>query len=115
MNKDDLVYIGHMLDTATKACSFVEGIEREDYDEDEQLRIALAHLLQIIGEAARRVSESFRLTHPELPWKQIVGMRNKVVHDYMYIDEDVVWETVLNDLPALLAQLEALMPPDENS
>lgn len=111
MMKDDDVYIGHMLDTARKARSFVEGITREDYDQDEQLRISLAHLLQMIGEAARRVSEAFRNEHPELPWKQIIGMRNKVVHDYMYIDEDVVWETVMDDLPVLIEQLEALSPP----
>jgi len=112
MKKDDEVYVGHMLDTARKARSFVEGIEREDYDQDEQLRISLAHLLQVIGEAARRVSETFRAENTELPWKQIVGMRNKVVHDYMYIDEDVVWETVIDDLPILIAQLETLMPPE---
>ncbi len=112
MMKDDEVYIGHMLDTAHKARSFVEGLEREDYDQDEQLRISLAHLLQVIGEAARRVSESFRVAHSDLPRKQIIGMRNKVVHDYMYIDEDVVWETVMEDLPTLIAQLETLLPPE---
>jgi uncharacterized protein with HEPN domain len=76
--KDDLVYIGHMLDSARKARKFVEDKERADYDADEPLRIALAHLIQVIGEAARHLSEPFLTTNNHLPWKQIIGMRHKV-------------------------------------
>jgi uncharacterized protein with HEPN domain len=90
-----------MIDTANKAINFVEGISREDFDNDELLRLAITHLLQIIGEAARRVSLDFRAAHPEIPWKAIVGMRSKVVHDYLNVDEDVVWETVKEDLAPL--------------
>ena len=73
--RDDQVYIWHMIDTANKAIGFVAGISREDFDNDEQLRLATTHLLQIIGEAARRVSLDFRAAHPAIPWKAIVGMR----------------------------------------
>ena len=107
--KDDQVYIGHMIDTANKAIGFVVGISREDFDNDEQLRLATTHLLQIIGEAARRVSLDFRAAYPAIPWKAIVGMRSKVVHDYLNVDEDVVWDTVKNDLAPLVVELEKLL------
>ena len=97
--RDNQVYVGHMLDTANKAMNFVEGVSRTDFDDDEQLRLALTHLLQVIGEAARRTDLGYRASHPQIPWKAIVGMRSKVVHDYLNVDEDVVWETVKDDLP----------------
>ncbi|MBD2161590.1 DUF86 domain-containing protein [Limnothrix sp. FACHB-1083] len=106
--KNDYVYIGHMIDNANKAISFIAGLNRSDFDQDEQLRLAVTHLLQIVGEAARRVSVEFREAHPEIPWKAIVGMRSKVVHDYFSVDDDVIWDTIKNDLPALVKQLETL-------
>ena len=83
MPKDELVYVGHMLDTAHEALSLVRGKTRQDYDSDTALRLALTHLIQVIGEAARRVSSPFRERHPEIPWDAIAGMRSKIVHDYM--------------------------------
>ncbi len=113
MLKDDLVYVGHMLDMARKARRLVEGKRREHFDRDEALRLALAHLEQIIGEAARRVSREFRERHPQVPWKAIVGMRHKVVHDYLDVDEDVVWDTVKNELAPLITELERILPPED--
>jgi len=110
MPKDDLLYLGHMLDTARTALRLVAGKTRQDYDQDEVLRLALAHLAQVIGEAARRVSQEFCDAHPEIPWKAIVGMRHKVVHDYMDLDEEVVWDTVANELPALVKMLQEVVP-----
>jgi len=107
--KNDRVYIGHMIDTANKAIGFVAELSREDFDNDEQLRLALTHLLQVIGEAARRVSPNFRDAYPEIPWKAIVGMRSKVVHEYLNVDEDVVWDTVKNDLAPLVRDLEQIL------
>ena len=109
MAKDDLIYVGHMLDTARKAVRLAAGQTRADYGANEALRLALAHLLQVIGEAARRVSDEFRQRHPDIAWKAIVGMRHKVVHDYMDVDEDVVWQTVTQELPDLIRQLEPLV------
>ena len=86
MQRDDLVYVGHMLDMSPKATEKVQGLGRPDYDEDENLRLALAHLVQMIGEAARRVSTAVRTAHPEIPWADIVGMRSKIVHDYMNVE-----------------------------
>lgn len=113
MPKDDRLYFGHMLDMARKAVSKVEGISREDYDDNENLRLALTHLVQIIGEAARLVSPEGRAAHPDIPWREITGMRHKIVHDYLNVDEDVVWEVVTHDLPSLVAILEKIVPPAE--
>jgi uncharacterized protein with HEPN domain len=113
MPKDDLVYVGHMLDVARKAIGKVRDIQRSDYDKDENLRLALAHLIQIIGEAARQVSLGTRQDHPEVPWSEIIGMRHKVVHDYLDVDEDIVWGVVTADLPALVVALEQIVPPED--
>ena len=107
--KDDRVYLGHMVDMARKALSFVDGVSREEFDNNETLRLALTHLIQIIGESARRVSPEFRALYPQIPWKGIVGMRSKVVHDYLNVDDDVVWSTLTDDLPALAIELEKIL------
>jgi len=70
----------------------VQGLSKQDYDADENLRLALVHLVQIIGEAARHGSETTRTALPDIPWREITGMRHKIVHDYMDTDEDLVWE-----------------------
>ena len=112
MPADDLLYIGHMLDMARQAVTKVQGKTRKEFDEDDNLRLALAYLLQSIGEAARRVSQPFQSAHPAIPWKAIVGMRHKVVHDYMNVDEDVVWRTATQELRPLILELERLVPPE---
>ena len=85
MQHDDQVYVRHMLDMARKACELVAGKTRAHFDEDEILRLALRHLVQITSEAASRVSRECRRDHPEIPWAEIVGMRHRVVHDYLVL------------------------------
>ncbi len=108
--KDDLVYLGQMLDMARKAQEKTQGKDRAAYDKDENLRLALTHLVQIIGEAARHVSPEFQKSHPEIPWAEVIGMRHKVVHDYLDVDEDIVWEVVTEDLPPLVTTLAKFIP-----
>lgn len=110
MQKDDLVYAGHMLDMAQRALRLVRGKSRSDYEQDETLSLALTHLLQVIGEAARKVSPQFRERHPNVPWAAIVGLRHRVVHDYLHVDLDLVWDVVHQDLEPLVAQLEEIVP-----
>jgi uncharacterized protein with HEPN domain len=102
-----------MLDTARKATAKTRGIGRETYDRDENLRLALAHLVQIIGEAARRVSPETCAAHPEIPWREIIGMRHKIVHDYTTLDEDVLWQVSTGDLPQLVHALDKIVPPGD--
>ncbi|MCD6415866.1 MAG: DUF86 domain-containing protein [Planctomycetes bacterium] len=113
MQRDDNVYLGHMLDMARKAAGKIEGKSRDDYDSDEDLRIVIAHLVQTIGEAAGRVSQPTRDSHPELPWKQITGIGHRIVHDYMGVDYDVLWEVARQELPRLIGLLDKIMPPED--
>lgn len=108
MPRDDAVYVGHMLENAHKAIEKVERKSRADFDADENLRLALAYLIQIIGEAVNRVSPAFRETHSEVPWSEIIGMRHKIVHDYLGVDYDIVWAVVTADLPHLAGTLEGI-------
>lgn len=100
-----------MLDMARKAIGKLQGQARTAYDADENLRMTLAHLIQVIGEAARHVSLECQQAHPEVPWAAIIGMRHKVVHDYLHVDYDLVWDVVTVDLPPLVESLESFTPP----
>ncbi len=111
MQKDDLVYVGHMLDTARLIVRKTAGKSRMEFDADEDLCLALTHLIQTLGEAARRVSPAFQESHSQIPWKKIIGMRHKVVHDYMHVDYDIVWGVSTVNLPPLVAELEQIAPP----
>ena len=112
MSRDESVYLGHMLEMARKAQAKVRGLSREDYDSDENLRIALVHLIQVIGEAARHVPPEVQQTAPSIPWPDIVGMRHRIVHDYMDVDHDVVWAVATRDIPALIEELQKITPSE---
>jgi len=112
MQRDDSVYLGHMLDMARKAVAKLGNRTRAGFDADEDLRIVLAHCVQIIGEAASRVSPATQAAHPQIPWRRIVGMRHRIVHDYMNIDADILWEVVRRNLPELIRLLTPIVPPD---
>jgi uncharacterized protein with HEPN domain len=114
MIKDDSVYLRHMLDQATKVASKVELKSRTEFDGDENLRLALAHLIQTIGEAARRVSDATREAHPEVPWKQIMGMRHKIVHDYMDVNENILWVVATEHMVPLIDRLVLVVGPEES-
>src|SRR5947207_9448884 len=105
--RDDIVPLGDMLDCGRRVIERTAHISRADFDADENLQLAVTHLLQIIGEAAGRVSEEACIEHSEIDWPKIVGMRNRIVHDYRHIDLDVVWETATLDVPRLVLALEA--------
>jgi uncharacterized protein with HEPN domain len=112
MEHDDAIYVGHMLDMTRRAVKAIETKSRANYDEDDILRLGLTHLVQVIGEAARKVSAKFQEEHPEIAWRRIIGMRHRIVHDYMRVDEDILWQVVTKDLPELLPLLEEMMPDE---
>lgn len=106
MRRDDQIRLRHMLDGATEALSFAKGKRREDLAEDRLLVLGLVKAIEIIGEAAYQVSTDTRGSLPELPWEDIIGMRHRLVHAYFDINLDVLWRTVRDDLPSLVAPLE---------
>jgi uncharacterized protein with HEPN domain len=101
-----------MRDAAREAVGFVAGRERGDLETDRQLLLAIIKDVEILGEAASRVGPELRARYPALPWAVMVGMRNRLVHAYFDIDQDVVWNTVTADLPPLLTELEAILAAD---
>ena len=112
MRKDDEIRLRHMLEAAREAESFVRGRTRGDLDTDRQLVLSLVKDIEIVGEAATRITEATRGQLPTIPWEEIIGMRNRLVHAYFSINLDIVWRTVQEDLPRLIALLEPLVPPE---
>ena len=107
MSPDDRWRVSHMVEAAEHALQFVAGRSRADLDSDAMLRLALTRAVEIIGEAAAQVTEAARRELPDVPWAQIVGMRNRLVHAYFDINADILWDTVQVALPALVAQLRS--------
>lgn len=107
--KDDVIRIRHMLDFAQKAMQFNKGKSRSDLDRDEMLAIATIHLIEVIGEASRTISEAFQEKYPEIPWQPITGTRNRLAHGYIDIDLDIIWTIVTKDLPPLIKQLKRVL------
>ncbi len=112
MSPDDRWRICHMVDAAEQGLTFVQGRNKTDLNDDLMLRMALTRAVEIVGEAAAQVSEAGRAEFPAVPWPQIIGMRNRLVHAYFDINQNVLWDTVQLALPALLIQLRALLEKD---
>ncbi len=100
----------HMLDHAEEARDMIQGRTREDLDTDRQLNLALVRLLEIVGEAAGRVAPESRTRYPDIPWMEIVGLRNRLIHGYDSVDLDVLWQILTKDLPPLIAALRRILP-----
>ena len=109
MHVNDAVRLRHILDAAREALAFVEGRSRADLEANHMLSLALVRLLEIIGEAARGVSESVRQANPEVDWNKMTGMRDRLIHGYFDINLDIVWETVTQDLPMLISRVKRIV------
>ncbi|MHB1084256.1 MAG: HepT-like ribonuclease domain-containing protein [Thiobacillus sp.] len=104
-------YLDHIQQAAADACSFIDGMSKEDFLADKRTQSAIVMSLVVIGEAATKVMDSypeFAGQHPEVPWRSMRGMRNRIAHGYFEINLDVVWDTVQTALPELLKCLPAV-------
>ncbi|MDR3567786.1 MAG: DUF86 domain-containing protein [Syntrophobacteraceae bacterium] len=119
MNENRLPdYLEHMRQAATDACGFVEGLEKDEFFEDKRTQQAVIMSLIIMGEAATKVRDSYAMfaqVHPELPWRSLRGMRNRIARGYFDINLDAVWETVQTALPELLRQLPSVRQDADNA
>ena len=106
MQRPDLIRLEHMRDAAREAVTFMRGRTRADLDTDRMVVLAVVKAIEIIGEAASRVSAAGQAEAPGLPWRQMVAMRNRLIHAYFDVDLDVVWSTVRQELPGLIVALE---------
>jgi uncharacterized protein with HEPN domain len=107
MSRDD-AHVLDILEAARRARSFVDGVSVDVFLADIKTQSAVLHQLTVLGEAARRVSEPFRLKHANVPWKRIVALRSVIVHDYDEIDLDEIWNILQNDLPGIIPQLDVI-------
>jgi uncharacterized protein with HEPN domain len=107
--KSDTIRLRHMFDACHKAMEFLKGRDRSSLDQDEKLALALVRLIEIIGEAAAKVSIEVQFKNAEIPWKDIVGTRNRLIHGYEDVDLDIVWQIVTEDLPVLSGNLRTAL------
>jgi len=105
----DRVRILDMLDHAGEVLGFAEGKSRSDLDELRWLNLSLVRLLEIIGEAASRVSDRTRDAYPAVQWRQIIALRNRLIHGYNQVDLDILWDIVSEDIPRLASDLESIV------
>ena len=105
---DPLIAFRQMRDHAQEAMALLAGKSRSELESDRVLSLAVVRLLEILGEATRRVPTEIQQAHPAIPWSYIVGMRNRLIHGYDRVDLDIVWSVVVADRPPLVARLEAL-------
>ncbi len=108
MQRDE-AYLLDVLQAAQLAITYVEGKTLEAFLEDLQLQDSVIRRLEIAGEASRRVSEQTKAVHPELPWHDMIGMRNFLIHEYGNVDLQIVWDTLQLDLPPLITALERIL------
>ena len=109
---DDQVSLKDMLSHALEAVELLGDSTREDLQSNRVMQLALTRLIEIIGEAANRVSATTQANYTAVPWPQIIGMRNRLIHGYDVIDYDLLWDTVTNDLPPLIVTLQQIVTED---
>ena len=112
-NRDDRVSLVDMLIYAKEAVGLMDEAIQLGSRNARITELALTRLVEVIGEAANRVSEATRQHHPEIPWRRIIGTRNRLIHGYDVVDLDILWDIVQNDLPSLIGQLESIVGDEE--
>ena len=105
LRDEDRIRFQHMIDAAETVARFVDGRERADLDSDQMLFFAVVRAIEVLGEAASRISEEAKADFVEVPWVSVVGMRNRLVHGYFDINADLVWKTATTEIPALITPL----------
>ena len=105
MKKDDTVYLHHILDAINAIEEYLRGVNEENFKATRLLQDGTIRQIEVIGEAIRHISKDTRKTYPEIPWQDIAGMRDKLIHDYFGVDIEKVWDTAWQDLPVLKEQV----------
>ena len=106
---DFLDYLEDILQAAQKAIAFVQGLNKDSFTSDEKTVFAVTRALEVLGEATKRIPQSFRDQHPEVPWRSMAGIRDKLIHDYSSVNTEVLWNTVTDDLPPLLPKIQRIL------
>ena len=99
--KDDQVYIGHILECIAKINTYTEELDKQEFIQNDLVIDAVIRNFEIIGEATKMISDTLKQSYIEIPWKEMAGMRDKLIHHYMGVDVEVIWETIQKDIPML--------------
>jgi uncharacterized protein with HEPN domain len=113
MQSKDRIRVQHILDEAAEACKYAEGISFDEFVEDGKTVRAIMRSIEVIGEAASKISIEFRKEHPDVSWQKIIGMRNRLIHVYFDIDYNIIWKTVKENLPPLIEQMQSILQNSE--
>jgi uncharacterized protein with HEPN domain len=106
---NDMIRLRHMLDHAKEAVDLIAGKDKTVLRRNRILELALIRLVEIVGEASAKVSSEMQAKYPAIPWPQVIGMRNRLIHGYDSVDLDVLWDTIEVDLPLLIAEIEQII------
>ena len=108
-------YLLDILLAARKIREYTAGLSQDDFERNELVQSAVMRWLTVIGEASRKISPEYQAAHADIPWSEMKGLRHRLVHEYFRIQLPIVWDTIQNDLPKLIAQLEPLVPPNPDA
>ena len=103
--QDDRLRLQHMFDAINEILSFIKGKEQKELDENRMLSLAIVKLLEIIGEASKKLSKSFKDNHPNIPWRKMTGLRDIIIHHYYELDDDIIWNVIQDELPRIEEEL----------
>ena len=109
MKRDDTVYLRHILDAIGLIKEYTRGMSENEFPGNSMAHDAVIRQIEIIGEAARNISDEFQEKHPKLPWAKMVGIRNKIIHEYFNINYAIVWDTIKDDLPILEKSIKKIL------
>jgi len=110
---ENIDYFRDILDSIVEIEAFVKGLDFSNFKTDRKTILAVIRDIEVIGEAAKKISRLIRKNYPEIPWKDIAGMRDKLIHGYFGIDLDILWETIRQDLPQLKIHISKLIEEEE--
>lgn len=114
MQSEDKIRLQHILEEASEACKYTEGISFDEFVQDGKTVRAVMRSIEVIGEAASKISMEFRKQQPDVPWQKIIGMRNRLIHVYFDIDYTIIWQTVKENLPFLIKELKSILKTVNN-